>query len=324
MFIQICGRGRGRLLSMRPLGCTRPFAVKNGLLTLNDNRFLIGARDLEQRLGDSRLRVVDCRFELLDPAAGRKCYERAHIPGAVFADLDHDLAGPVGPGTGRHPLPEPGVMCATFGRLGIDSGTTVVVYDERSGGLAARAWWLLRWLGHENAMLLDGGLAAWQELGLATDAGDVSVPAKRFSGTPRHEMVLGTEEIAKQGVQRAPYALVDARSSARFRGEEEPIDPVAGHIPAALNLPYDDCLDEKGRWRPVSSVADRLQDVLGPDKDRPWAAMCGSGVTACHLVVAALVAGYAEPRVYVGSWSEWIRDPGRKVQSGAAEAAERA
>ena len=158
------------------------------------------------------------------------------------------------------------------------------------------------------------------DLPLEADAAQAREQA--FRGIPRHELVLDGAEIPKQGVQDAPYALVDARSSVRFCGAEEPIDPVAGHVPAALNLPFEANLDEKGHWRSAEGVEECLRAVLGPDKSRPWAAMCGSGVTACHLVVAALMAGYAEPRVYVGSWSEWIRDPDRRIGSGAAGAAE--
>jgi thiosulfate/3-mercaptopyruvate sulfurtransferase len=286
---------------------------------LNDKGILIAPDVLETRLGEPGMRIVDCRFSLLDPEAGRQDYEQAHIPGAVYADLDSDLSGPAGPESGRHPLPEPSALCETFSQLGIDSDTAVVVYDDSNGGVAARAWWLLRWMGHENAMLLDGGIRAWRELALPVETGSVSAVRKTFLGAARHELVLETSAIACDGVGDAPYALVDARSETRFLGEVEPIDPVAGHVPGAVNLPFEANIGENGRWKPADEVGQQLAAVLGNDRSRPWAVMCGSGVTACHLVIAALLGGFAEPRVYVGSWSEWIRDAGRRVATGPAE-----
>lgn len=286
---------------------------------MNDNEILIAPDTLAPRLGEPGLRIVDCRFSLLDPEAGRRAYEAGHIPGSVYADMDRDLAGPVVPESGRHPLPEPSVLCETFSRMGIDSDTTVVAYDDNSGGVAARAWWLLRWMGHENAMLLDGGMQAWRQQALPVEAGNISVVRKQFAGTPRQDLVLETSQIASGGVSGAPYALVDARSEVRFRGDEEPIDRVAGHVPGAVNLPFEANVDENGRWRAAGDVEERLEAILGDDRSRPWAAMCGSGVTACHLVLAALMCGYREPRVYVGSWSEWIRNPDRAVATGPAE-----
>ena len=170
-------------------------------------------------------------------------------------------------------------------------------------------------------MLLDGGIRAWRERGLRVEAGSVSAARKTFVGAARHELVLETSEIACDGFSNATYTLVDARSAPRFRGEEEPLDPVAGHVPGAVNLPFESNIGEDGRWRPMDEVGQQLEAVLGHDRSRPWAVMCGSGVTACHLVIAALVGGFAEPRVYVGSWSEWIRDAGRRVATGPAELA---
>ena len=299
------------------MGCTRQFAGKNGLYALNDKSFLISIDELRQNLGRSNMRIIDCRFSLLDPAAGRQQYVEAHIPGAVHADLDKDLAAAVGQSMGRHPLPDAADMCRTFGRLGIDRDTAVVAYDDGSGGIAARAWWLLRWLGHDNAMLLDGGFAAWLESGLPVSTGVSEATPCEFAGTPRMELVLATADMDKSGVADAPYRLVDARSDGRFVGDEEPIDPVAGHIPGALNMPFDRNLDAEGRWKSPGALAKELESCLGGDREAEWVVMCGSGVTACHLVIAGLRAGFREPRVYVGSWSEWIQDPDRAIATGS-------
>lgn len=280
------------------------------------SRHLIDVETLRGLLGQPEIRIVDCRFELADPRAGRAAYLSGHIPGAVYSDLDKDLAGPVGPETGRHPLPDPVLLAHTFGALGIDNDTSVVVYDDSTGAIAARAWWLLRWLGHERARVLDGGFRAWVDVRYPTEKGGIDVQEREFAARPRNELILQTDEILRAGESASGLRLVDARSEARFQGVEEPIDDVAGHIPGTRNLPCADNVDEKGRWRSVGLIRERLEEVLGEPDGKPWSVMCGSGVTACHLVIAGLLAGYAEPRVYVGSWSEWITDSNRKVATG--------
>jgi len=279
---------------------------------------LITAEELETSIGNSDLRVVDCRFELLRPLAGRSNYLQGHIPGAVFADLDRDLAAPTGPATGRHPLPEPAELAGTFGRFGIGAETHVVVYDDCNGALAARAWWLLRWLGHERVFLLEGGIKRWQRLQLPLEAGTVQVPTRAFDPAPRNDLILQTQEIVAAGRQGKQLRLVDARDAARFRGEVEPIDAVAGHVPGAINLPFGECLNEDGTWKEKEDLIRTWRKVLGDDRDAPWNVMCGSGVTACHLVISGQLAGRREPRLYVGSWSEWIADPQRAIATGAA------
>ena len=280
---------------------------------------LINVEDLHGLLGRTDVRIVDCRFELTDPRAGAAAYRSGHIPGAVYADLDRDLAAPLAAGSGRHPLPDPGTLAETLGRLGIDRHTMVVVYDDASGAIAARAWWLLHWLGHDRACLLNGGFGAWQRAGFAVERGTVTVPRREFSPSPRPELVLDTEEIIRAGDRGAALRLVDARSAARFEGKEEPIDRVAGHIPGSVNLPFTDNVLEDGRWKAISDIRERLEQVLGRPDNGAWAVTCGSGVTACHLVVAGLLAGYEEPRVYVGSWSEWIADGDREIALGPEE-----
>lgn len=277
---------------------------------MNDNDFLILVDELEGQFGDPDLRVVDCRFSLTDSGAGSRMYLDGHIPGAVFADLEKDLSGPIGPTTGRHPLPDAKPFRGTLGKLGIDGACDVVVYDDASGAVAARLWWLLRWMGHERVRLLDGGLAAWQRAGLDVEPGRVEVAGRRFTGTPRDELVIHAEELSQE------VLLLDARAESRFRGEQEPIDAVAGHIPGSVNLPFTRNLDGESCWLPREAVTRHMAAALGEDRSRPWAVMCGSGVTACHLVIAGLVAGYSDPRVYVGSWSEWILDPRREIATG--------
>lgn len=278
---------------------------------------LIDARSLAARLGDREWVVVDCRFNLLEPAAGRAAYLRSHIPGARYADLDRDLARAPGAADGRHPLPDRAQLAARLGEWGIANSTTVVAYDEGSGAIAARLWWLLHWLGHGASLVLDGGFAAWTAAGLPVD-GDVPSPRPaRF--TPRAPdataSVVTSAEIPS--LQRAGAIVVDARAAARYRGEQEPIDPVAGHVPGALNRPFSANVAADGRFRPPAELARELDLLLAGRRPEQLIAMCGSGVTACHLLLALAAAGLDGAKLYAGSWSEWIRDPARPVRTGA-------
>ena len=286
---------------------------------MDDRHPLIAAEKLKSSIGDENLRVVDCRFELANTSAGRASYLQWHIPGAVYADLDKDLAAAVGPGTGRHPLPDPATLGNTLGRFGIDSGTHVVVYDECSGALAARAWWLLRWLGHTRVSLLEGGIKRWKALKFPLESGAVEVEQRSFDPCPRPDLILETEEIVAAGAARTKLRLVDARDATRFSGEMEPIDAVAGHIDGTLNLPFAESLNEDGIWKNPEELEQLFASVLGKDRDAPWSVMCGSGVTACHLAMAGLIAGRPNPRLYVGSWSEWIANPDRSVSTGTGK-----
>lgn len=282
----------------------------------NDSN-LISARELQACVVNPDVRIIDCRFDLADPGAGRRGYREGHIPGAVFADLDEDLAAPIRPDSGRHPLPEVDTFAATLGRLGIGNTTHVVVYDANNGAVAARAWWMLRWLGHDRVRLLDGGFHRWLSVAGSESSGDEKVSVQPFLPHPRHEAVLTTAELASDPYRIAEKRLVDARDVARFLGESEPIDPVAGHIPGCLNLPFGASLNTDGTWKSRAELLALWLSVLGQDKNAPWAVMCGSGVTACHLALSAAEVGFIEPRLYVGSWSEWIRDPARPVALGA-------
>lgn len=285
-------------------------------VAMSKHKILISVNELEPLINRAGIAIVDTRFDLADPMAGRRSYKKGHIPGAVFLDLDEDLAAPIGPLTGRHPLPDATTITATLGRLGIGNDTDVIVYDAGNGAIAARAWWVLRWLGHERTHLLDGGLAAWLGAGGKLEFGSASPDATRFRGAPRPELVLATEELAADVDGIGKRRLVDARDPARYRGEVEPIDPVAGHVPGSINLPFSDLVTPAGVWRSPEERRARLREALGDDREGAWAVMCGSGVTACHVAIAGLEAGYAEPRLYVGSWSEWIRDSGRPIGTG--------
>jgi len=276
-------------------------------------RILIDAQTLEHGLSNTDWIAVDCRSEMADHAAGRRSYELGHLPGAVFLDLDLDLAGPVLPETGRHPLPDADQIRETLGELGIASTDTVVVYDAGNGSLAARGWWILRWLGMTSVYLLDGGYAHWEALGLPIDEREVRREQKSFHGIANDSLVLTTEELAANLPNDQDRYLLDARTRPRFRGEHEPIDPVAGHVPGAVNAPFAEFVSKDGIWLPLAERAELMEAVLGAGRDATWSVMCGSGVTACHLAISGLEAGFMEPRLYVGSWSEWIRDPERPI-----------
>ncbi len=277
---------------------------------------LIRITELGELLGRADLRVVDCRFDLANPDAGRETWLDSHIPGAVFADLNNDLAAPVTEDTGRHPLPVITDIEEVFGRLGIDQDTTVVVYDAGNGAMAARCWWLLKWLGHDSVRLLDGGFEAWMASGAATESGEVQAPPAAFTASVQPGLVVTTAELVEQFDEIEALRLVDARDAVRFRGDVEPIDPVAGHVPGAMNLPLTESIGADGLWRSRDELETVWRHVLGEGRDQPWIAMCGSGVTACHIALSAVEAGYRMPRLYAGSWSEWIRDPDRPVGVG--------
>jgi len=274
---------------------------------------LISAADLRTHLAS--FVVVDCRFDLAKPDAGEAAYAANHIPGAVYAHLDRDLSSPITPTTGRHPLPDTPVLAAKLGRWGIDNHTQVVAYDADSGMFAARLWWLLRWLGHERVAVLDGGFKAWQQAGLPTTATTPSPVPRAFSGTPRGDALVFADDVAAL-ISNPAWRVLDARAPERYRGDVEPIDSVAGHIPGALNHPFALNLNANAQFLPPNELRSRLARVIGDVPSNQVIAMCGSGVTACHNLLAMEVAGLAGAALYAGSWSEWIRDPGRPVAKG--------
>ena len=278
---------------------------------------LISADELVSHLDDPDWVIVDSRFALSDFGLGRRNYLAGHIAGAVFADLNLDLALPHLPGkTGRHPLPSVEQTATLFSRLGIRPGVQVVAYDDLGGALAAvRTWWMLRWLGHEAAALLDGGWQAWQRAGYPVRAGEETRPARQFTALPRPGLIATTAEV--DALRLDPhYRVMDARAPERFRGENETIDPVAGHIPGAISAPYGGNLTPDGTFRSAEQLLKRYQRILGQVPVENSISYCGSGVTSIHNILSMLHAGLGEGRLYVGSWSEWITDPSRPIATG--------
>lgn len=278
---------------------------------------LITPQQLAERLDAPGLVILDCRFALEDVDYGQRSYAEGHIAGAHFADLERDLSGAVVKGrTGRHPLPEPQRLVARLREWGVDNDSQVVLYDDGPGAFAARAWWLLAWLGKRDAVfILDGGLKAWHAAHLPLS---LDPPVRRegnFSGKPDRALLIDADDLAKR-LDDPAMTLIDARGLPRFRGEVEPIDPVAGHIPGAQCAAFTDNLGEDGRFLPADKLKQRFAEKLGARSPEHLVAYCGSGVTACHNLFALALAGYPLGRLYAGSWSEWINDPQRGIATG--------
>lgn len=266
-------------------------------------------------LDDPDWAIFDCRFDLSDPTLAERAYLEAHVPGAVYAHLERDLSAAPDGSNGRHPLPSIDEMQARFRRWGIQAQTQVVAYDARGGGFAARLWWMLRYLGHSAVAVLEGGFPAWQQAGLPTREGVEHRPASNFEAAPRPEMRLQPENILNM-LGSTQLRVIDSRAPERYRGEEEPYDPIAGHIPGALNHFWGANLDEAGRLLPEDQLRADFKKVIG-DADMDHVVFyCGSGVTACHNLLVLEHLGHAGARLYPGSWSEWIADPTHPVASG--------
>jgi thiosulfate/3-mercaptopyruvate sulfurtransferase len=276
-------------------------------------RTLIGTDELAALWGEPSIVIVDCRFRLDNPSWGRASYLESHISGAVYADLDADLSGATTGTNGRHPLPDPDALARTLGRLGIGTDVQVVAYDQDNAMYASRLWWLVRWLGHDNVAVLDGGFARWLGEDRPTRGGDERNAPARFTGTPRRDMTVSADEV--EAIRNdTSWKLIDARAPERFRGEIEPIDKAAGHIPGAVNLPYLSNVTEAGTFRPgaeLQAAFDRVTDGVAPDH---LVSYCGSGVTACHSLLALEHLGLHGAKLYPGSWSEWSSDPNRPVE----------
>ncbi|HUE88199.1 MAG TPA: sulfurtransferase [Vicinamibacterales bacterium] len=275
---------------------------------------LIAPHDVAPHLADEGWVVIDCRFDLADPPKGEQLYLESHIPGARYAHLDRDLSGEKTGTNGRHPLPTSAQMRERFGAFGISPGRQVVVYDADSGIHASRLWWMLRFMGHDGVALLDGGFARWTREGRAVRGGKEEWRPGTFVGAPRESWRVSADEV-ERGLPEPSRVLVDARSEERFRGENETIDKKAGHIPGARNFFFQRNLAADKTFRSADELRAQWQDLLGDTKPEQVVMYCGSGVTACHNLLAMEHAGLGGGRLFPGSWSEWSADPSRPVET---------
>ncbi|MCG1038729.1 MULTISPECIES: sulfurtransferase [Burkholderiaceae] len=279
---------------------------------------LISTENLATRLAKPSVTtlIFDCRFDLADTSAGAAAYDAAHIPGAQYLDIDRDLSGLKTGTNGRHPLPERETLARRLAQRGLSRGVQVVAYDAQGGMFAARLWWLLRWLGHEEVALLDGGLQAWQAAGQPLDNAIPAITPGTFTPSQPLSISIDVHGVQQQ-MNAAACRMLDARAPDRYRGENETIDPVAGHIPGARHRFFKDNLAADGRFKPAHTLRDELCSLLDDTAPEHTILYCGSGVTACHNVLAMEIAGLHGAVLYAGSWSEWVADPARPVATGA-------
>ena len=275
---------------------------------------LVSVRELAVHLHDPAWRIFDCRHDLTNPAFGELTYAQAHIPGAQFLHLDRDLSGETTGRNGRHPLPERSAFASRLGALGVDQSNQVVAYDDAGGMFAARLWWMLRWLGHDEVAILDGGLQAWLSAGMALSHETVQVVPAHFVPQQGAQPVVANDVAARLG--KRDSILIDARSPDRFRGESEMLDPVGGHIPGARNRCFRDNLGADLRFKPAEVLRSDFAVLVGTADPATVIHQCGSGVTACHNLLAMEIAGLSGSRLYAGSWSEWCADASRPIATG--------
>jgi thiosulfate/3-mercaptopyruvate sulfurtransferase len=277
---------------------------------------LLSPAELETLIEAGRCVVVDCRFEFSDTSRGRADWLAGHVPGAAYAHLDDDLSSPIRDHTGRHPLPDDREFARFLASIGWTPGTLLVAYDEGSNAVASRLWWLMRYYGHPAA-LLNGGLAAWRASGRALEAGESRPAAAEPADLrPAEASIVGSDDIHAQ-LGSGDLLVLDARAGPRFTGETETLDTRAGHIPGAVNRPYGSNLQINGRFKPAARLREEYEALLGERGHASVIHSCGSGVTACHNLFAMELAGLEGSRLYPGSWSEWIRDPERPIETGA-------
>ena len=276
---------------------------------------IISAQQLNSIIENDSVRVFDCRFSLKDPQGGLKSYQAGHLPGAQFADMDTQLSAPMTQTSGRHPLPEPEKFAEQLQAWGVNNDTQVIAYDDMSGAFAARLWWMMRWLGHDSVAVLDGGLPKWTEAGYALAQESGAFAPGAFKATANMRWLVDIDSVQRR-LAADSITLIDARSADRFTGKDQKTDPVPGHIPGAKNLPFAGNLDQNGLFQNPQAIRARFAAVIQDQSGDKVVNMCGSGVTACHNLLAQAVAGLPPGRLFVGSWSQWIRDPSRPVAGG--------
>ena len=279
---------------------------------MDNFRTLISVQQLADNIDSPELRIFDCRFDLFDTEKGQNAWRKNHIPGAVYAHMDRHLSSPVSEETGRHPLPDPDLLRIWLSSSGVDDDTQVVVYDDTGGNMAVRLWWLLRWLGHERVAVLDGQWQAWEAAGKPLSDTATPPQAKVFEGEAQDDMWLSTQAV-QANLDSKNHLVIDVRVHARFNGEMEPIDPIAGHIPGAVCLPVTGHLDENGFFKPAEELKKIYLDLLGTYDADQAVLMCGSGVAACQGLLAMEIAGLKNGKLFAGSWSEWIRNKSNPI-----------
>ncbi len=273
---------------------------------------IISIDDLNQNLSNDNWYIFDCRFSLKDPNEGFNKFNQGHIPGAQFANMDNDLSSPKSESSGRHPLPNPDIFIQKLRDWGVNNDSQIVCYDDVSGAYAARMWWLLYWLGHQDVAVLDGGIEKWIEKNFPIETEVKQRSLGSFSGMANDDMWVDIGFVEQQ-LEQGQITLLDARPATRFTAEDQKTDPVPGHIPGAINYPFADNLDQQGMLLPAEELRQRFTQIFATNQQKQIINMCGSGVTACHNLLAMNIAGFPMPRLYVGSWSEWIRDQNRPV-----------
>jgi len=275
-------------------------------------RTLVSTEILKQHINNSNWIIIDCRFSLTDSESGAKAYRMGHIPNARYAHLNKDLSSAITKNSGRHPLPEFSLLTKKLGLWGITNKSQVIIYDDANGAFAGRLWWLLRCLGHDSVAILDGGINHWQQQGMPITTSLPSIKPKDFRAYINHSCWLSVSQVTS-GLATKQIKLIDARTVERFRGEQEPIDPVAGHIPNAINRAFQLNLNKNGLFLDRNELQQQFMDLLGSHNPEQTVHMCGSGVTACHNLLAMEHAGLTGSKLYPGSWSEWITNQNRPI-----------
>ena len=276
---------------------------------------LISAEELHTIINDDNVRVFDCRFSLKDPQSGKNSYLAGHLPRAQFADMDTQLSSAMTDSSGRHPLPDPQVFIELLNVWGVNNDTQVVAYDDISGAFAARLWWMMRWVGHNKVAVLNGGMQKWTEQGYALSQENVQFPSTDFSGQANKDWIMDIDTVQAK-LENNAITLIDARAADRFTGKDQKTDPVPGHVPGANNLPFSGNLTKDGMMQSPEIIKERFASVIQDRSLDDVVNMCGSGVTACHNMLAQAVAGMPPTKVFIGSWSQWIKDSSRPVQTG--------